>query len=345
MFEKVDSYLILSEDNRFYFTGFHSTFGCVILTPSEKIFITDKRYASEARLVVTDFTVLATAGGSAFYDDVIATLKRVNAKVVGFEDASITVAEHKKLKGTLKEFTLKPASSDIALARLVKRADEIEKIALAESVTQRALAKTLPLLKVGVTEKEISNEITYNMLALGAEGLAFENIVAFGVNTANPHHHPSSKKLEKGDMVTFDIGAKVNGYCGDMTRTFCFGGGVHEKLAAIHRIVLGAQEYALANIKAGMTGREADLLAREYITANGYGQEFSHSLGHGIGVEVHESPYLSPRSEDILEEGMVFSIEPGIYVDGLGGVRIEDLVVVKKDGIVNLTNFDKNINL
>ena len=344
MFEKVDSYLILSEENRFYYTGFRSSFGCVILSKNEKFFITDKRYASEARLVVNGFNIIATAGGASFYDDIVSVLKKIDAKVVGFEDETITFATHKKLKSVLKDFSLKPSSADINFARLTKSPEEIEKIALAESITAKALSKTLPLLKLGVSEKDISDEITYQMLSLGAESLAFENIVAFGVNTANPHHHVSSKKLEKGDMITFDIGAKVNGYCGDMTRTFCFGTPL-EKLAQIHSIVLGAQEYALANIKAGMTGREAHLLASEYITANGYGQEFTHSLGHGIGVEVHEAPYLSLRSEDILEENMVFSVEPGIYVDGLGGVRIEDLVVVKKDGLLNLTNFDKSINL
>ena len=343
MFKNVDTYLIFSEENRFYFTGFHSTFGCVILSQEEKYFITDPRYASEASKYVRDFNVISTVGG-AFYDDIEKILKKLDAKKVGFEDASMTVAEYERIKSRFADFEFVPSSGDIALKRIVKTADEIEKIAQAEIVTQKALAKTLPLLKYGVSEKDISNEITYQMLAHGAEGLAFENIVAFGVNTANPHHHPSMKKLEKNDMVTFDIGAKVNGYCGDMTRTFCMGT-PNETLAKIHRIVYEAQAYALENIKAGMSGREAHLLASEYILANGYGREFSHSLGHGIGVEVHEAPYLSPRSDYILEENMVVSVEPCIYLDGIGGVRIEDLVVIKDGGVVNLTNFDKNINL
>ncbi len=343
MFKKVDTYLILSDENRFYFTGFHSTFGCVILTEKEKFFLTDPRYASEARKLVTGFDVVTTSG-LALYDDVVKILKKVNAKVVGFEDEYVTIAAFKKLKTALDGFTLKPASEDIIEKRAVKTEEEVEKVAAAEALTQKALTKTLSYLKVGVTEKEISNELTYQMLALGAEGLAFDNIVCFGANSANPHHKPSNKKLEKNDIVLFDIGAKLNGYCGDMTRTFSLGTPM-EKLAEIHKIVFDAQAYALSNIKAGMTGREAHLLASEYIAANGYGNEFTHSLGHGIGVEVHEAPYLSLRAETELKENMIVSVEPGIYLDGLGGVRIEDLVVIKKDGLVNLTNFDKSINL
>lgn len=343
MFEKVEAYLILSEENRFYFTGFRSSFGCVVLTETEKFFLTDPRYASEARKCVNGFNIITTSGAS-LYSDTLKLLQKLNVKSVGYEDEYVTVAMHKAMKSAFEGMALKSASSDLADKRVIKTEEEIKKVADAEALTAKALAKTIPLLKVGVTEKEISDELTYNMLSLGAEGLAFENIVAFGENTANPHHHVSDKKLEKNDMVTFDIGAKLNGYCGDMTRTFCFGTPI-EKLAQIHKIVLDAQLYALSNIKAGMTGREAHLLASEYITAHGYGEEFTHSLGHGIGIDVHERPYASIRSEEVLRENMIISVEPGIYLDGLGGVRIEDLVVIKEDGVVNLTNFDKSINL
>lgn len=343
MFEKVEAYLILSEENRFYFTGFRSSFGCVVLTETEKFFLTDPRYASEARKCVNGFNIITTSGAS-LYSDTLKLLQKLNVKSVGYEDEYVTVAMHKAMKSAFEDMTLKSASSDLADKRVIKTEEEIKKVADAEALTAKALAKTIPLLKVGVTEKEISDELTYNMLSLGAEGLAFENIVAFGENTANPHHHVSDKKLEKNDMVTFDIGAKLNGYCGDMTRTFCFGTPI-EKLARIHKIVLDAQLYALSNVKAGMTGREAHLLASEYITAHGYGEEFTHSLGHGIGIDVHERPYASIRSEEVLRENMIISVEPGIYLDGLGGVRIEDLVVIKEDGVVNLTNFDKSINL
>ena len=343
MFNKIDAYLITSAENRYYYTGFSSSFGCLILTPNDKIFITDLRYLAEAHKYIKNATILPTTSAT-YNDDIIKALKKINAKSVGFEDASLTFAEYKKLKSELDGFTLKPASADLAEQRMVKTDEEIERIALAQAITQKALSKTLSLIKVGVSEKDVSNEITYQMLKLGADGTAFDNIVAFGTNTAVPHHHPTTKKLEKNELITIDIGAKVNGYCGDMTRTFCLGR-PNEKLAKIHKIVLQAQTFALKNLKAGMTGREAHLLASEYITANGYGQEFTHGLGHGVGVEVHELPTLALRYDEPLKENMVVSVEPGIYIDGFGGVRIEDLVVIKEDGIVNLTNFIKNLNV
>ena len=301
------------------------------------------RYAGEARKFIKGATIIPTTSAN-YYDDIIKVLKKAGAKSVGFEDASLTVAEHKKLKSELEGFTLKPASVDLDEKRMIKTDEEIAKIQEAQSVTQRALSKVMSLIKVGVSEKDLSNEITYQMLKLGADGPAFDNIVAFGVNTAVPHHRPTSKKLEKNDLITIDIGASVNGYCGDMTRTFCLGK-PNTKLAQIHKIVLDAQNYALKNLKAGMTGREAHLLASEYITANGYGQEFTHGLGHGVGIEVHELPTLALRYDQPLKENMVVSVEPGIYIDGLGGVRIEDLVVIKENGIVNLNNFIKNLNV
>lgn len=343
MFNKIEAYILLGGENRFYYTGFRSSFGCVILTEKEKYFITDKRYAAEARDTVKGFRICVTTGAS-LYDDIAKLLKGSGIKNIGYEDDYVTVAEFKRMRTALEKYTLKAASQDVYEQRLIKSDDEIAKIAAAEALTAKALTKTLPLLKYGVTEKEISDEITYRMLSLGAEELAFDNIVAFGVNTANPHHHPSGKKLERGELVTFDIGARLHGYCGDMTRTFCPGTPI-EKLAEIHAIVLEAQQYALGNIKAGMTGREAHLLAAEYIAAHGYGNEFTHSLGHGVGVAVHEGPVLGPRSETVLRENMVVSVEPGIYVDGLGGVRIEDLVVIGSGGVKNLTDFDKSINL
>ncbi len=343
MFEKLDAYLILSEENRYYFTGFYSSFGCVILTEKERYFITDARYAAEARKQVEGFNVI-TVSPAGLYADVKKILVDMDAKAIGYEDEYVTVSVYKKIKSEMEDLNLKPASIDVANERVIKSEVEIAKVAEAQSVTQKALQKTLPLIKIGVTEKDVSDEITYQMLSLGAQSLAFENIVAFGANTANPHHHVSLKKLEKNDLITFDIGAKVNGYCGDMTRTFCLGT-PSDKLKQIHSIVLEAQQYALKNLKAGITGREAHLLASEYITAHGYGEYFTHSLGHGIGVEVHERPYLSPKADEILRENMITSVEPGIYVDGLGGVRIEDLVVIKDGGIKNLTSFDKSINL
>lgn len=344
MFQNADSYIVFSPENRLYFSGFKASYGCVVVTPNFKRLFTDLRYVAEAKLSAVGCEVVA-ASGAGLYEAAAQTLSEAGAQTVGFEDDYVTVADYDKLKDALSAFALVPAARELGAARAIKRDDEISKIATAEAITQRAFLKTLPLIKTGVTEKEISDELAYQMLRHGAQELAFESIVAFGANTAVPHHHPTTKKLEKNELVTVDMGARVDGYCGDMTRTFCLGTPC-EELVKIHRLVLEAQEYALTNLREGLTARAAHVLAAEYIAANGYGKAFLHSLGHGIGLNVHESPYLGAKSEDVLTCGNVFSIEPGIYVDGLGGVRIEDLVAITSDGVVNLTtNVSKNLNL
>ncbi|MDR0426946.1 MAG: Xaa-Pro peptidase family protein [Clostridiales bacterium] len=344
LFESLDALLLFSETNRFYFTGFRTSYGCVIVGRNTRVLITDGRYEADARKYAQGFEVV-TAAGNELFEAADKILKGMGAKKVGYEDEFVTVAAFKAVKAACKEYKLIPASADIYAKRIVKTDDEIALIAEAEAITYRAIHKVLPYIKPGVTEKEISDHLTYAMLSGGAEALAFPNIVCFGVNTAVPHHSPSpAKRLEKNELVLLDIGARFNGYAGDMTRTFSVGT-VSDKLQRIHKIVLSAQAYALEKLKAGMTCHEADAYAREYIVANGYGEEFTHSLGHGVGIEVHEAPRLNRNADTVLKENMVVSVEPGIYVGGLGGVRIEDLVVIKEGGIVNLTNFNKNINL
>ncbi len=344
MFEnKIDAYIIQSPANRGYFTGIETSFGVVLLTENEKLFFTDFRYENYARSTLTDFTVI-TVKYSELYDTIARELKRLNAKSVGYEEKFLTVAEFKDIKATLSDFTLKPASGELAEKRMVKTDAEIEKIEISQRIAEKALGKIIPLIKPGVTEREISAELMFEMIRLGADSLAFDNIVSFGENSADPHHHPSDKKLDKNELILIDFGARKDGYCSDMTRTFTLGT-PHDELKAIHGIVAEAQSYALKHIKAGMTGREADSLAREYIRANGYFKEFGHSLGHGVGIEIHEEPRLSENSDMILQPNMVVTVEPGIYINGLGGVRIEDMVVVKDDGVLNLTNFNKNLYL
>ena len=174
------------------------------------------------------------------------------------------------------------------------------------------------------------------------DGLAFDSFVALGKNPADCHHVAGDRKLERGDIVLFDIGAKYRGYCADMTRTFCFGE-PSQKLSDLYLLVLSAQQYVLKHLKAGVTGREADSMAREFFKANGYDSEFGHSLGHGVGIDIHEEPRLSASCDMPLPENAVVTVEPGLYIEGFGGVRIEDLVVVKKDDIENLTNYDKSL--
>lgn len=340
---KIDTFLIFGNENRFYFTKLHTSFGCVIINEKESIFITDFRYESVSIKSLPNFTVICTVA-SELYNVITRECKRMGSKNIGFEENVITVNEYKTIKSALSDYSLKPAGKIIENLRAVKTQDEIDLISASQQLAQKALLKVLPLIKVGITERELSAEIMFEVIRCGADTLAFNNIVAFGENTARPHHSPSNKKLEKNELILIDMGAKANGYCSDMTRTFCLGEPNNE-LAVIHNIVLAAQNYALKNIKAGMTGNEADSLAREYMKANGYDKEFGHALGHGVGIDIHEFPRLGINSEDILLPNMVVTVEPGIYIEGLGGIRIEDLIVIKEDGIVNLTNFNKNINL
>ena len=345
MFENYDTLLVFNDDNRYYFSGFNSSFGCIILTEKKKVFITDKRYEIEARQRAEDFTVICV-NGSDLYDIIDGQLKLFKSKVVGFEEETTTVSEFNTLKSKLSDYEFVGASKSIAEKRLIKSESEIEKIAKAEEITQLALTNVIPDIKVGMSEKELSDLITYSILRQGAQGLAFDTIVCFGETAACPHHKPSADvKLNENDLILVDMGALVDGYCGDMTRTFCLGT-PDPKLEQIHKTVLDAQLFALRNLRAGMTCKEADGLAREYLLAHGYKDEFSHSLGHGIGIAIHEPPCVSSRNDEILRENMVVSCEPGIYIEGLGGVRIEDIVVIKNDGVVNLTtNFSKEIKL
>lgn len=340
---KFDTLVVLSSVNRYYFTKVETTFGCLIMHENESVFLTDCRYYGHVSKALAGWNVILIKGES-LYEEINKQLTRLNAERVGFEDASISVEEYEKLKKACGAFRFEPASTYIAGLRVIKTEEEIQKIAAAQVVAQKALAKVVPLIKPGVTEREVAANIMYEMQMLGAEDYAFETIVAFGEGTAVPHHKTGKRKLEKNELVLIDMGAKVDGYRSDMTRTFCVGQ-PSEKLAEIHKIVLEAQEYALANIKAGITGHEADSYAREYITAHGYGDNFGHGLGHGVGLEIHEAPRLAPGSDVVLQPNMIITVEPGIYIDGVGGVRIEDFAVVKEDGLLNLTNFDKNLNL
>lgn len=225
---------------------------------------------------------------------------------------------------------------------LIKTASEIEKMTAAQRITEKTLAYILPKLRTGVTETEIAAEIDKDFLRNGGEKPAFDTIVAFGENAAECHHIPTDRELEKGDIVLIDIGAMSGGYCSDMTRTFCYGNPDAE-ITRVYNLVLQAQKLVLKHIKAGMTGREADAIAREFLRSNGFDKEFCHTLGHGVGREIHEEPRLATYSDKVLEENMVVTVEPGVYIEGWGGVRIEDMVVIKKDGIINLTEFDKSL--
>ncbi len=342
LFKKTDAVIIFGEENRAYFTGLKTSFGCVVLTKERKAFFTDPRYAVIAKRKVKDFEIVIT-DSKCLYEKVADELKKAGASSVGYEDEYLTVARFKELKKAFKDFTFKGISAELALLRSVKTAEEIAFIKKAQSITEYALSKTLPYLKAGVTEREIKAELEYLFLINGADGPAFESIVAFGENSSDCHHTAGDRKLERNDVVLFDIGASFGNYCSDMTRTFVYGE-ASPKVSELYSTVLEAQRRVLKFLKAGMTGREADSIAREFFYSNGYQKEFGHSLGHGVGIAIHEEPCLAPYNEMPLPENAVVTVEPGLYLDAFG-VRIEDMVVIKKDGIENLTNFPKSITI
>lgn len=339
---KFDAFVLLSESNRLYFTHFETSFGAVVLSADRNVFVTDSRYETEARQRLTDFE-LKVCTYKDFYNVLAQILKSVNAETVGYEE-TMSVNDFKELKAALKGVKLKPACAIIDAKRAIKTDEEIACIRTAQGIAEAALKKAISRAKPGMTERELMAEINYEMVIGGADKYSFETIVAFGNNTSQPHHHVSDRRLERDELILIDMGAKYKGYCSDMTRTFCLGDpGV--QLTRVYRNVKEAQEYAIANIKAGMTCHDADALAREYITANGYGDYFGHSFGHGVGIDIHESPRVGSGSEIVLLPNMVITAEPGIYLPGIGGVRIEDMLVVKEDGVEDITEYDKKLNI
>lgn len=332
----IEAFVIYKFVNVTYITGFTGDDSVALVTHDKAIFITDGRYTEQAQKEVKDFEVIEHKTG--IKEVLKEYIKTLGIKKLAFEE-SISYGQYRELKEFL-EIELIPQANLVETLRMVKDEEEIENIKKAQNITDKAFEYLLNFIKVGMTEKEVALELEYFMKKQGAEDLSFDTIVASGKRSSLPHGKASEKVIEKGDFVTIDFGCKVNGYCSDMTRTIVMGK-ASEKQKEIYNIVLEAQQKAIDNIRAGITSKEADLLARSVIEEKGYGQYFSHSLGHGVGLEVHEAPSLSFKKEEILKEGAIVTVEPGIYIPDFGGVRIEDMVLLKEDGVINLTKSPK----
>ncbi len=335
--QKLDGVLISSVHNIIYLTGF-SSFSIeereafLIITPNAQYIITDPRYSEAVRNQVKDFKLLETSYQTPFKTHLENLVKKHQLKTLGTEEDNLTVAEAKRFK---KYFNLK--SFDTSNLRKIKTAEEIKKIKKACEIGDKAFKHILGQIKVGVTEKQIALELEDFFRKNGADK-SFETIVAFGKNSSVPHHQTGETKLLKkeGQFVLLDFGVKYQNYCSDMTRTIFFGK-ASEKQKKIYQTVLKAQQEASAVIKKGVKASKVGEAADQVITSQDY-PSIPHGLGHGVGLEIHESPTLSPKSEDILVPGMVFSIEPGIYLAGFGGVRIEDLFTIEGGKLRSLTN-------
>ena len=342
-----------------YLTGFSGE-GCFYVDKKTQIIITDSRYtiaAKKAAKNLEDFLLqkgmdigqgIEVQETSAKVDAnhlLASCMEKVQAVRIGFEDEDILYADFMKMQNTVSESLAAefvPLGAAISWLRAVKTDEEIALLSQAEHIGDIAFTHILNVIKPGVTELEIAAQLAYVMQKNGAEGLSFETIVASGIHSSMPHALVTDKKIEKGDFVTMDFGCRYQGYCSDMTRTIVVGKASKEQ-KKIYDTVLEAQLAALEYIRAGRQGKEVDAIARDIIKKAGYGDCFGHGLGHSVGLFIHEEPRLSVREERILQENMIETVEPGIYVEGFGGVRIEDMVVVTKEGHKNLAHSVKEL--
>ncbi|ARQ07010.1 Putative peptidase [Macrococcoides canis] len=335
--KQLDAVVILSPYNRRYLSGFTGSSAGLIFTKEKSLLITDFRYMEQAAKQAESFEIVKQKTSLlAMLTDII---KELGFKSVGFEGNLITYHDYKQLASGAELIDI---TGEIEKIRMVKEPFEIEQIQKAADIADATFDYILKITKPGVTEMYLNNEIEMKMRSLGATSSSFDTIIASGVRGALPHGVASNKVIESGEMITFDYGALYEGYVSDITRTIAVGT-PQEEMVKIYNIVLESQLKALDEIKPGMTGVEADKIARDVIAGYGYGDAFGHSLGHGIGLEVHENPMLSQRSTHILEENMCVTLEPGIYVPGLGGVRIEDDVLVTKNGLKRFTQSTKDL--
>ena len=337
-----DCAVITDDINRRYFTGMKSSAGTLLVFPEQAYFIIDFRYIEKAREVVRDCKVMLRA------KDHTAQLKRLmaahDAKSIAIDSQTCTVSQLSYYQSRLGAEVVSSGklASLIRGIRSVKEPEEIKKMIAAQRIAEKGLEHMLGFIRPGRTEKEIQLELDYYMLRNGAEALSFDTIALSGSNTSLPHGVPSDKKVESGEFVLMDFGAVVDGYNSDMTRTVCVGK-PSEEMERVYDIVLRAQTAGINSVREGIRGCDLDKIARDIIAAEGFGKAFGHSLGHGVGVEIHEDPYASPSSKARLEAGNVVTVEPGIYLEGRFGVRIEDFVVVTEDGCINMTLAPKNL--
>ncbi|WHH59649.1 Xaa-Pro peptidase family protein [Petroclostridium sp. X23] len=336
----MDAILITSPVSRVYITGFTGTAGYGIVMQSGAFLFTDFRYTQQAREQAKHFNVIEFQGNP--LDSINSLLKDHTIRKLGFEDKDVTYAQFEQFKDKMNAVRLEHVGSIIEDLRVIKDEQEIQKMREAARIADLGFKHILGYVKPGMTENDVALELEYFMKRNGAKGLSFETIAASGVRSSLPHGVASMKKIEKGDLLTLDFGCIFEGYCSDMTRTIGIGA-LDDKQKQIYKIVLEAQMKALDAITAGKTGTEIDKIARDIITDYGYGSQFGHGLGHGVGLEIHEAPRLSVAGENKLKKGMVVTVEPGIYIEGFGGVRIEDMVVVTDSGIDNLTSSTKEL--
>lgn len=337
--ENLDSFLVTSPYNLRYLTNFTGTTGLAVITLEKAFFITDFRYTEQAAAQAQGFEIIKNVGP--IFDEVANLVRKEELHSLAFEETTVSFLEYSVLEEII-DAELVPVSQMIEELREVKDEEEIAIIEKACHIADMAYDHILKMIQPGMTEIEVANQLDFYMRSLGASGVSFDTIVASGLRSAMPHGVASKKIIEQGDLITLDFGCYYEGYVSDMTRTFAIGD-PGEKLKEIYQIVLDAQLAVIDAAKPGMTGVQLDEVARDYISKHGYGEAFGHSTGHGIGLEIHEGPNVSSRAEKQFVPGNVITDEPGIYLPGIGGVRIEDDLLITEDGNRVLTRSPKEL--
>lgn len=337
--EGINAYYVTDPFNLRYISGFTGTSGTALITANNAYFITDFRYREQAKAQCAGYEIII-AGGSAAHTSPLRFVQSVvvneNLGQLGYEEEYMTVAKFDELEDIVSA-RLIPASGMIEALRQTKDQEEITTIQRACEIADAAFEHILGFIQVGMTEIQVANELDFFMRSQGASGVSFETIVASGYRSAMPHGVASDKVIEAGDIVTMDYGCYYKGYVSDITRTIAVGE-PSSKMKEIYDVVFQANQLVNEQAKAGMTGEEMDAIARDFIASHGYGDDFGHSLGHSIGLDIHESPNASMHNKQPLKEYTVITNEPGIYLEGIGGVRIEDDIILTEDGNKVLTH-------
>jgi Xaa-Pro aminopeptidase len=324
----LDAILISSPENRRYLSGFVGTAGYLLISQTDALLVTDSRYVEQAGRQAPEYRVVPVSGGHEWLPELASEL---NAKRIGFESDHMTVGGHAAFRKAIGEsdgLSLVEVTDAVDKMRATKYEEELSLLTRAIEITDQAFEEVRSSLEAGASERQVAWDLERAMRERGAEGMAFDVIVAAGVNSAMPHHAPDDSVIGTGEPVVIDMGAKYMGYCADMTRTIVIGE-PDETFRRVYSTVLDAQLAAEKGVKSGMTGADVDALARDAIVEAGFGKNFGHGLGHGVGLAIHELPTLGSSVADRLNDGMVFTVEPGIYLPDWGGVRIEDVVVLE----------------
>ncbi len=339
---QLDGFIVSQPENRRYLSGFTGSAGVLFVTAEAQYVLTDSRYYVQVAREAPAWTLVKASYRTAEALAELLDTLQMSAATLGFEADHLTVAQLEAWKTDLPEtLALTPTTGFVGELRAAKTAAELATIKRAQAVADEAMQYIYDWIQPGVTEKEVAWELEVYMRTHGASALSFDTIVAAGANGALPHAIPGDTVIKKGDVVLIDMGCVVDGYCSDMTRTFSLGEPANPQYAAVWDVVQSAVEAAVAGISAGMSGRAADALARDVIADAGFGDKFGHSLGHGVGLAIHELPIVSYARDNELSAGMVITIEPGIYLPGEFGIRLEDMAVVTDTGVEVFTRTPK----